>query len=83
MPKQPILTAEEWKFVYHLLERERSDLPVEIHHSSTRETRNYLHQQLVIVDGLLKRLKPSTQETDPTSCTYNRLRNTTMQSRQE
>ena len=53
---QPVLTDEEWGLVIELLERERRELPSEIHHTATREMRRKLRVRLDILDKLLARL---------------------------
>ena len=57
---QPTLTDAEWQLVAGLLERERSQLPIEIHHTTTRSFREHLRARLQLVEGLLGRLKPPT-----------------------
>jgi len=53
---QPALTDEEWGLVIELLERERRELPSEIHHTATREMRRTLRARLDLVDQILARL---------------------------
>jgi hypothetical protein len=56
MTDQPKLTPEEWELVIELLERERSELPVEIHHTRNARMREELHQRSKMVHGLLDRV---------------------------
>jgi hypothetical protein len=42
-----------------LLQRERSELPPEIHHTRTVEVREDLHRRLDLVENLLKKLAAS------------------------
>ncbi len=55
---QPVLTDAEWSLVIELLERERSDLPAEIHHTRTSKLREELRRRLEMVEDLLQRLRP-------------------------
>ena len=57
---QPTLSDAEWSLVIELLQRERSSLPIEIHHTTTRGFREQLRKRLEIVEALLTRLNPST-----------------------
>lgn len=57
MKEQPKLSAEEWALVVELLERERHELPSEIHHTRVASYRKELHEREALVDRLLKRLK--------------------------
>lgn len=59
MPAQPSLTRPEWELVMELLERERYELPAEIHHTRTSEMRDELKQRLKMVDHLLTRVRVS------------------------
>jgi hypothetical protein len=56
-PTQPQLSVEELQLVTGLLERERADLRVEIHHTSTPQFRDELKRRLELVTRLLDRLK--------------------------
>ena len=56
MSKTVTLQDEELKLVVELLERERGDLPAEIHHTMTTEFKDGLTDRLEIVDRLLARL---------------------------
>jgi hypothetical protein len=58
---QPVLTDEEWGLVIELLERERRELPTEIHHTATREMRHKLRARLDTLDRLLERLGRGTE----------------------
>jgi hypothetical protein len=57
MYDEPKLSEAEWGLVVELLERERSDLPVEIHHTRSANIRAELHERADMVRGLLARLK--------------------------
>jgi len=57
MVNEPSITVAEWKLLLHLLERERADLPVEIHHSSVADAREHLRQRMHLVDELLPKLR--------------------------
>jgi repressor of nif and glnA expression len=54
---QPVLSEAEWALVVELLERERGELPAEIHHTRTSALREQLRQRLEMVEGLLARLR--------------------------
>lgn len=53
--RQPALTEAEWNIILELLARERRDLPIEIHHTSTRKYREELRERLRMVEELLER----------------------------
>lgn len=55
---QPTLSDAEWSLVIELLQRERSQLPIEIHHTTTRSFREQLRKRLEMVETLLARLTP-------------------------
>ena len=55
--EQPALTEAEWKLVIELLERERSDLPSELHHTRTPAVRDQLRERVERIDRLLERLR--------------------------
>ena len=57
MKTQPVLSDAEWKLVTELLERERTELPAEIHHTRTTAVKQALHERLDMVDRLLERLR--------------------------
>jgi hypothetical protein len=57
MTAQPSLTKPEWELVMELLERERYELPAEIHHTRTSQMRDELKQRLELVNALLRRLR--------------------------
>jgi hypothetical protein len=57
MHDQPKLSAAEWELIVELLERERAELPVEIHHTRSAEYRDELHQRAKLVQGLLEELR--------------------------
>lgn len=54
---QPTLSEREWALVVELLERERGDLPAEIHHTRTASVRQELRERLEMVNELLRRLR--------------------------
>jgi len=56
MTTQPALTDAEWELVKELLERERAELKVEIHHTSDSSFRDGLKKRLELVRVLLDRL---------------------------
>lgn len=56
MQDQPELNEAEWALICELLERERSELPTEIHHTRTRTMRQELQQRRGIVDELLAKI---------------------------
>ena len=53
----PVLTEQEWELLTELLERERNELPSEIHHTRTSAVRQQLKERLDMVDRLLRRLR--------------------------
>jgi hypothetical protein len=57
MADQPKLSEEEWALVIELLERERSELPVEVHHTRNSRFRGALQQRAQMVHELLHRLR--------------------------
>jgi hypothetical protein len=57
MHDEPKLSEDEWALVVQLLERELSDLPVEIHHTRSSAVRAELHQRLELVKNLIDRLR--------------------------
>jgi hypothetical protein len=57
MYDSPKLSEVEWALVLELLERERVELPVEIHHCRVASYHDELHHRLEMVDGLLHRLR--------------------------
>jgi hypothetical protein len=57
MYDEPRLSEVEWALVLELLERERSELPVEIHHTRSSSVRAELHDRAEMVGGLLGRLR--------------------------
>ena len=56
MNEQPKLSEAEWELVIALLERERSELPVEIHHCRNAVVREELRQRAEMVRCLLERV---------------------------
>ncbi len=59
MHDQPKLSEEEWALVIELLERERRELPVEMHHTRNSRVRGELQQRAHRVQELLDRLRPA------------------------
>lgn len=53
---QPVLGDSEWALVIELLERERKELPAQIHHSRTGTFTGDLRARLTMVEQLLERL---------------------------
>ncbi|MDD4269932.1 MAG: hypothetical protein PHO07_14525 [Pirellulales bacterium] len=56
MPGQLELTDEEWALIGELLDRERSELPNEIHHTRSRGLRQGLMKRRAMVEDLLARI---------------------------
>ncbi len=56
MHDQPELNDAEWSLVCELLERERNELPTEIHHTRVRSVRQELQQRREMVDELLAKV---------------------------
>ena len=54
---EPALSDGEWALVVELLERERGELPAELHHTRTTTMREQLRLRLDMVDSLLRRLR--------------------------
>jgi|YNPBryunderm2012_1023409.scaffolds.fasta_scaffold02558_3 hypothetical protein len=52
----PAFSREELELVVELLERERAELPAEIHRTRTSEVRDQLRRRLEMVNRLLERL---------------------------
>jgi hypothetical protein len=57
MYDEPRLSDEEWDLVVELLECERNELPVEIHHTRSSSVRADLQQRADMVRRLLERLR--------------------------
>jgi hypothetical protein len=57
MYNDPRLSDEEWDLIVELLECERNELPVEIHHSRNAAVRQDLQHRADMVRGLLGRLR--------------------------
>jgi hypothetical protein len=57
MYEEPTLTDAEWALVLEMLERERSELPVEIHHTRSSSVRLELQQRMEMVRDMLVRLR--------------------------
>ncbi|HZS52703.1 MAG TPA: hypothetical protein VFA54_17680 [Bryobacterales bacterium] len=64
MADQYSFSHAELALLIELLERERRDLPAEIHHTDTARVRDELHRRLETVDLLLKRLRGAAVETE-------------------
>ncbi len=58
MSGQPRLSEAEWAMIVELLQRERGELPAEIHHCRVNHVRDELRQRLERVRRLLERLQP-------------------------
>lgn len=58
MHDEPRLSAMEWELVVELLERERNELPVEIHHTRNSSVHDELQHRAEMVRELLGRLQP-------------------------
>jgi len=52
----PVFSQEELDLLVELLERERAELPAEIHHTRTTAMRDTLRRRLELVNRLLERL---------------------------
>jgi len=50
------LSAEERELLTELLDRERTTLPVEIHHTRTNKFREMLKHRLEVVESIFQRL---------------------------
>jgi hypothetical protein len=57
MCDEPKLSDEEWDLIVELLECERNELPVEIHHTRNTDVRGELQQRADMVASLLCRLQ--------------------------
>jgi hypothetical protein len=57
MYDEPKLSDAEWELILELLERERNELPVEIHHTRNSSVRTELHERAEVVQNLLSRLR--------------------------
>jgi len=57
MYDEPRLSDEEWDLVVELLECERNELPVEIHHTRSAGVRADLQHRAEMVRRLLDRLR--------------------------
>jgi hypothetical protein len=57
MRDQPRLSESEWDLIVELLEQERNELPVEIHHCRNSDVRTELHERAEVVQNLLDRLR--------------------------
>ena len=52
------LSSAEWELIIEMLERERSELPVEIHHTRSSQMRDELSSRREMIRGLLTRVRP-------------------------
>ena len=57
MNDRPKLSEAEWALIVELLECERAELPVEIHHARNSQYRIELRQRAEVVRSLLDRLR--------------------------
>jgi hypothetical protein len=57
MYDEPRLSDEEWDLIVELLECERNELPVEIHHTRNDSVRKDLQHRAEVVRSLLDRLR--------------------------
>ncbi len=57
MYDEPTLSDAEWALILEMLECERSELPVEIHHTRSSSVRAELQQRLDMVRDMLGRLR--------------------------
>ena len=57
MYDEPKLSDEEWDLIVELLECERNELPVEIHHTRSASVRQDLQHRADVVRRLLDRLR--------------------------
>jgi hypothetical protein len=57
MIEEPRLSDTEWVMVIELLERERNELPAEIHHTRSSTIRMELQNRLEMVCALLGRVR--------------------------
>jgi hypothetical protein len=57
MYEEPALSDAEWALILEMLERERSELPVEIHHTRSASVRAELQQRMEMVRDMLVRLR--------------------------
>ena len=60
MNEPPKLSEAEWALVIELLQRERHDLPAEIHHTRVASYREDLRRRAAMVNSLLERLQTGT-----------------------
>ena len=56
MIDEPRLSEAEWDLVVQLLDREKNELPHEIHHTRTRSLKHELQDRRKMVDEILDRL---------------------------
>jgi len=54
---QPSLSKPEWQLIGELLERERVELPAEIHHHRSNSYREELHSRQEMLGRLLSKVK--------------------------
>jgi hypothetical protein len=55
MPSNLMLSDEEWRLIRELLEREQSQLSVEIHHSRTGSFKHALRDRYDVISNILIR----------------------------
>ncbi len=56
MHDQPELNETEWSLICELLERERDELPSEIHHTRNHDLRQILQRRREMLDELLAKV---------------------------
>ncbi len=56
MYNQPELNEDEWGLIGELLERERDELPTEIHHTRNHDLRQILQRRREMVERLLSKV---------------------------
>lgn len=63
MAEQPVLTQQEWELLAELVDRERRDLPAEIHHTLVSSMRDSLRDRRRAIEELLKKIEEYTGST--------------------
>lgn len=63
MNEQLALSDHEWELVLDLLERERRELPTEIHHTDSHDYRHRLEERLEVVEALIRRIEATVELT--------------------
>lgn len=61
MENQSLFSITEQRLLLQLLERERAELPVEIHHCEVSDAKDYLRGRLHEIDKLIDKLKTNLQ----------------------